>query len=72
MPDQPDAVIDKLKALRASQMERVWPAAELAAQSGDHEPLVELIKLHTAIRAIDFALSNAPDPDARTRIKPGF
>ena len=67
-----DATVEKLKALRASQLERIWPAAELAATSGDHEDRVELIQLYTAVKAIDFALSHRPDPDAATRIRPGF
>ncbi len=67
-----DATVEKLKALRASQLERVWPAAEAAATSGDHDALVELIKIHTGVRAIEFALSHRPDPDAATRIRPGF
>lgn len=66
------AVIEKLKALRASQLELVWPAAEAAATSGDHSTLVDLIKVYTAIQAIDFALAHRPDPNAATRVKPGF
>ena len=67
-----DAVAEKLKALRATQLEQVWPAARAAATSGDHEPLVELIRVYTAIQAIDFALSHRPDPNAETRVKAGF
>ena len=71
---QPDVegVAEKLKALRASQLQLIWPAAEAAASSSDHAPLVELIKIYTAIQAIDFALSHRPDPNAANRIKPGF
>ena len=67
-----DAVAEKLKALRTSQLEQVWPAAQAAATSGDHSPLVELIKVYTAIQAIDFALAHRPDPNAGTRVKAGF
>ena len=67
-----EAVVEKLKALRASQLELVWPAAEAAATSNDHSPLVELIKVYTAIQAIDFALEHRPDINAATRIKLGF
>ena len=42
--------IDKLKALRADQMQRLWPAADAAAETSTHEALVELIKIYTAIR----------------------
>ena len=67
-----EAVVAKLKVLRASQLELVWPTAEAAATSNDHSPLVELIKVYTAIQAIDFALEHRPDLNAATRIKPGF
>lgn len=70
--DDVEAVVEKLKALRASQLELVWPAAKAAATSGDHSPLVDLIKVYTAIQAIDFALAHRPDPNAATRVKPGF
>lgn len=67
-----DDMVEKLKALRTSQLALVWPAAETAATSGEHSALVDLIKVHTAIEAIDFALANQPDPNAATRMKPGF
>ena len=67
-----EAVAEKLKALRASQLELVWPAAEAAATSGNHSPLIELIKVYTAVQAIDFALAHRPDPNVATRVKPGF
>lgn len=66
-----DGVAEALKALRTSQLALVWPAAQAAAR-GDHADLVELIKIYTAIQAIDFALSHRPDPNALTRVKPGF
>ena len=67
-----EVVAQKLRALRASQIELVWPAAQAAASSGDHSSLVELIKVHAAIQAIDFALANRPDPNVSTRVKAGF
>ena len=71
-PPDTDSVAEQLTALRAAQLELVWPAAKTAAQSGDHADLVELIKIYTAMQAIDFALSHRPDPNAATRRKPGF
>ena len=68
----PDAVLAKLRELRAAQLALVWPAAEQAAASSDHAPLVELIKVYTAIQAIDFAIANRPDPNAATRTRVGF
>lgn len=68
----PDAVLTKLRELRAAQLALVWPAAEQAAVSSDHAPLIELIKVHTAIQAIDFAIANRPDPNAATRTRVGF
>ena len=70
--DETEVVIGKLKALRAAQLEQVWPAAKAAAASRDHAPLVDLIKVYTAIQALDFALAHRPDPNAVTRVKPGF
>ena len=70
--DPTEATGGKLRELRAAQMELVWPAAQTAADSGDHAPLVELIKVYTAIQAIDFAIANRPDPNAATRVPLGF
>ncbi len=64
--------VERLRALRAEQMERLWPAAEAAAENGDHERLIDLIKVYTAVQAIDFALANRPDPNAETRTRVGF
>lgn len=68
-----EATLAKLRELRAAQVALVWPAAERAAADGsDHAPLVELIKVYTAIQAIDFAIANRPDPNAATRVPVGF
>lgn len=75
MPEPLDATettLAKLRELRAAQMALVWPAAVEAAASGDHAPLVELIKVYTAVQAIDFAIANRPDPNAATRTRLGF
>ena len=64
--------VARLRGLRAEQMERLWPAAEAAAEHGDHERLIELIKVYTAVQAIDFVLANQPDPNAATRTRVGF
>ena len=70
--DDTEETLAKLRELRASQVAQVWPAAQAAATSGDHEPLVELIKVYTAVQAIDFAIANRPDPNAATRTRLGF
>lgn len=70
--DGPEAVLAQLRELRAAQLALVWPAAEQVAASSDHAPLIELIKICTAIQAIDFAIANRPDPDAATRVPIGF
>ena len=62
----------KRRELREAQLALIWPAAEQAAASFDHAPLVELIKVYTAIQAIDFAIANRPDPNATTRVRVGF
>ena len=67
-----EMTLAKLRELRAAQLALVWPAAEQAAASGDHAPLMELIKVYTAIQAIDFAIANRPDPNAATRTPVGF
>ena len=52
----------KLKTLREAQMERLPAAARQATeQPEDHEQLVELIKVYTAIKAIDFAMKHYDD-----------
>ena len=71
-PDAAETTLAKLRELRAVQLALVWPAAEEAAASSDHAPLVELIKVYTAIQAIDFAIANRPDPNASTRVRVGF
>ena len=70
--DTVEQTLAKLRELRQAQLELVWPAAEQAAASSDHAPLVDLIKVYTAIRAIDFAIANRPDPNAATRVPLGF
>ena len=75
MTDAPDGIeetLARLRELRQSQLALVWPAAEQAAASADHAPLVELIKVKHAIQAIDFAIANRPDPNAATRVPIGF
>lgn len=62
----------KLRELRQAQMALIWPAAEKAATTSDHEALIELIKVYTAVQAIDFAIANRPDPNAATRVPVGF
>ena len=70
--DSSERTLTKLRELREAQLALIWPAAEQAAASSDHAPLVELIKVYTAIRAIDFAIANRPDPNAATRVPIGF
>ena len=75
MTDPQDALertLAKLRELREAQLALIWPAAEEAAASSDHTPLVELIKVYTAIQAIDFAIANRPDPNAACRAPIGF
>ena len=75
MPDaaeDAEKTVERLKALRAAQMDLIWPAAKAAAEASDHAPLIELIKVYTAIQAIDFAIAHRPDPNAATRRRPGF
>ena len=72
MTDATEETLARLRELRQAQLALVWPAAEQAAASGDHAPLVELIKVYTAIQAIDFAIANRPDPNAATRVPVGF
>ena len=75
MADQTNTVeqtLTRLRELRQEQLALVWPAAEQAATNSDHAPLVELIKVYTAIQAIDFAIANRPDPNATTRVPVGF
>ncbi len=67
-----EQTLAKLRQLREEQLALIWPAAEQAAATSDHAPLVELIKVCTAIQAIDFALANRPDPNAATRVPLGF
>ena len=67
-----EGTLAKLRELREAQLALVWPAAEQAAASSEHAPLVELIKVYTAIQAIDFAIANRPDPNAATRVPIGF
>ena len=71
-PARTDETLARLRELRQAQMALVWPAAEQAAASADHSPLVELIKVYTAIQAIDFAIAHRPDPNAATRVAVGF
>ena len=72
-PGGTEGTLAKLRELRQAQLALVWPAAEQAAASADHAPLVELIKVYTAIQAIDFAaIANHPDPNAATRVPVGF
>ena len=72
LPDGTKETLAKLRELRQAQLALVWPAAEQAAASSDHAPLIELIKVYTAIQAIDFAIANRPDPNAATRVPVGF
>ena len=67
-----EGTLAKLRERREAQLALVWPAAEQAAASSEHAPLVELIKVYTAIQAIDFAIANRPDPNAATRVPIGF
>ena len=67
-----EATLTKLRELREAQLALVWPAAEQAAASSNHTLLVELIKVYTAVQAIDFAIANRPDPNAATRVPIGF
>lgn len=54
----------KLKALRQEQLKRLAPAAKQAADSPlDHEQLVELIKVYTAVKAVDFAIKHYDDEE---------
>lgn len=56
MTDPQNAADDTLarrRELRTAQLALVWPAAERAAATADHEPLVDLIKVYTAVPAID-------------------
>jgi len=46
--------------LRAKLVAEVWPAAIVAAETGDHERVRDLLKLKVDIEAIDFALSHRP------------
>ena len=71
-PGGTEETLAKLRELRQAQLALVWPAAEQAAASADHAPLIELIKVYTAIQAIDFAIANRPDPNAATRVPVGF
>jgi len=50
----------KLLDLRAKLVSQVWPAALVAAETGDHERVRDLVKLKVDIEAIDFALSHRP------------
>ena len=68
----PEETLVKLRELREAQLALVWPAAEQAAASQDHAPLMELIKVYTAVQAIDFAIAHRPDPNAATRVPLGF
>ena len=70
--DGSEQTLAKLRELREAQLALIWPAAEHAAASSDHAPLVELIKVYTAIQAIDFAIANRPDLNAATRVAIGF
>ncbi len=72
LTEPPEAVLAKSRELRTAKLARVWPAAEEGAASSDHAPLVELIKVYTAIQAIDFAIANRPDPNLATRTRMGF
>ena len=71
-PDGTEMTLARLGELRQAQLALVWPAAEQAAASADHAPLIELIKVYTAVQAIDFAIANRPDPNAATRVPVGF
>ncbi len=71
-PSGTEETLAKLRELRAAQLAMIWPAAEQAAASSDHAPLIELIKVYTAVQAIDFAVANRPDPNAATRVPLGF
>ena len=54
-----DKLKPALKALRKAQLEHLRPAAKRAADApDDHEQLVDLIKVYTAIKAIDFAIKH--------------
>ena len=66
--DVSEQTLAKLRELREAQLALIWPAAEQAAANSDHAPLVELIKVYTAIQAIDFAIANRPDLNAATRV----
>ncbi len=59
MASDHDDLKPKLKELRKAQLERLTPAAQRAAEApGDHEQLVDLIKVYTAIKAIDYAIKH--------------
>lgn len=50
----------KFVDLREELVARIWPTAEAAAETGDHEKIRDLVKLKVDIEAIDFALSHRP------------
>ncbi len=62
MTDAPTAeeISGKLLALRQELEASVWPTAAIAAQTGDHEHVRDLVRVKVDIEAIDFALSHRP------------
>lgn len=53
-------VAAKLVVMRQQLEAAIWPSAIIAAQTGDHERVRDLVKLKVDIEAIDFALSHRP------------
>lgn len=60
MSDDAGAISAKLVAIRADLESRIWPTAVVAAQSGNHEHIRDLVKLKVDLEAIEFALSHRP------------
>ena len=50
----------QLVAIREQLEAQVWPTAVEAAMSGDHERILDLVKLKVDIEAIGFALAHRP------------
>jgi hypothetical protein len=55
-----DQTIARLEALRLELLAKVWPTAEQASVSFDHETVRELVRLKVDIEAIDFAMAHRP------------
>ncbi len=64
MSEADDDLKSKLKVLRREQLERLAPVARQAAEAPqDHEQLAELIKVYTAIKAVEFAIKHYDEED---------